>query len=85
MVIINLSPFLYTILFNLDQLAFVAAMLLGKDGDFWVFLLLTVVPVASIMALIRGRYREGTPKSLQALYLVRCRLEEQRRIDELSS
>ncbi|QGW75978.1 hypothetical protein GPJ81_04595 [Pseudomonas alkylphenolica] len=87
----HLSPFLYTILLNLGQLAFVAAMLLGKgmpsvdDGDFWIFLLLTVVPVASIMALIRGRYREGAPKSLLALYLARRRLEEQRRIDELSS
>ncbi|WP_434729091.1 hypothetical protein [Pseudomonas soli] len=78
-----------TILFNLGQLAFVAAMLLEKgmpsidDGDFWTFLLLTVVPVASIIALAR-RFREGAPKSLLALYLRRRRLEEEQRIQDLS-
>lgn len=78
-----------TILFNLGQLVFVAAMLLEKgmpsidDGDFWIFLLLTVVPVASIIALVRSRYLEGAPKSLLALYFLRRRLEEERRIAEL--
>lgn len=77
-----------TILFNLGQLVFVAAMLLEKgmpsvdDGDLWIFFLLTIVPVMSIIALTR-RFREGAAKSLLALYILRRRLEEERRIAEL--
>lgn len=80
-----------TILLNMGQLVFVAVMLLERgmpsvdDGDFWIALLLTTVPAASLTFLARYRSDKPCGESLFQLYLERRKLEEKIRIKSMSA
>lgn len=79
-----------TILLNLGQLAFMAFLLMEKgipsvdQDDFWIFLLLILVPSITIITFARNRSDIGNHKTLLGLYLQRRRLEEEKRISQLN-
>ena len=50
-----------------------------KDGEFWIVLFVSVVPILNLIALFSSHDGKGW----LALYLKRKALEEQRKIDEI--